>query len=485
MSLACAASLLGFLAGIGGSVPRSSSVTVNAVSTSSGLSTVSSSVTTASTSTQSYAQVSSTSGTVTAADTTDGGAATFAVTGFPTTLTAGQAANMQITLTNNAPATNDEGSALGIASATITFSGLSAPLAVSVQSVSRGSALVATSADGAEVTLSSSNIAPQAALQLSLTVTVPVGSGHQLDVATTVTPSSSKTDGDADDTFDPASQQTSISVQEPSYTLSFASAPTMAQVSQPFCPALTVQLDQGDSPAAVQNIPISLTGLAASGSSLLPELSGTTTAVTDQSGLATFGDCSAGVQIDNLGTFRLQASSTSPLVVDKAQSGSIMVLQSYVDCNGSCTVTVTSPATGVSSTIHATGNGKLGASFDENLNLGCASQVNPGPWDPLFIGGTAGLSGTVTMNFPKSIVNTQSNSGRPHMQICAQAGIAFQGLGGAQTMDGLVADCVDGTFPYTVGPTELGLCVLSRAKGNLGHETVTLLVSDLGDPSFW
>jgi len=430
--------------------------------------------------------VSNTSGTVTAAGTTDDGPGTFAVTGFPTNLTAGEATTMHVALTNNALTTNDEGSALDIASATITFSGLSAPLPVGVLSVSQGSATVATTADGAAVTLSSSNIAPQAALQLSLQVTVPVGSGHQLDVATNVTPSSSKTDGDGDDTFVPASQDTTIAVQEPSYTLSFATAPpAMAQVSQPFCPAVTVQLDEGGSPVAVQGIPVDIRGLAASSFGPLPELSGTTTSVTDQSGLATFGDCTAGLQVDNLGTFILQASSTSPLVVGSGPSRSIMVLQSYVDCSGSCSVTVTSPTTGVSSTIHATGDGKLGASFDENLNLGCASQVNPGPWDPLFIGGTAGLSGTVTMTFPKSIVNTQSNSGRPHMEICAQTGVAFQALGGAQTMDGLVADCVDGTYPYPVGTTELGLCVLSRVKGNLGHETVTLLVSDLGDPSFW
>lgn len=392
--------------------------------------------------------------------------AVYTVTISPQSLVAGTPTSMTVTLKNDAPATNDEGGILYITSAT-----------VAIGNLAQSSASIA-----------APGVKPGDSVAVNLTVTVPVGSGTQIAVTTNVTSFDTKSDVDGDDAFSPASKTFQLPVQEPIYTLAFAPGlPSLIQESQPFCPAVAVQLYQNGVPAAQPGIPVDITGLPVS-SGPAPTLAGDTATTTDSTGLAVFGSCSAGIQIDNLGTFALRASSTSQLVSGTATSGPIMVLQSYVTCTGSCTTTVTSPTTGVSSTINASGKGtfKLGASFGQGVGIGCASQVNPGPWDPIFIGGTSGISGTVTMSFPKEIVNTQSNSGRPHMKVCALAGLAFQALGGAATTDGLVQDCVNGSFPYAVGPTyPLGLCVMSRVKGSLGHETITLLVSDLADPSFW
>lgn len=425
---------------------------------------------------------STTTGTVTAADTTTEPSSTYTVSGLPASVVAGAATDIAVTVRNNAPAQNDEHSSLYIATLSLTFSGSPSVTGVSA---TQGSTSVSSGGGNTVVTVSTADVAPQASVSIRLALTVPFSAGSTINVTTNVTPSSSETDGDGDDTFAPATQVFPISVQ-PSYTLAFSTdPPAMAQESQPFCPEVAVQLEQGGSPVTVAGIPVQITGIAASAAGTLPVLSGTTTTSTNSQGVALFGSCSNGLQIDNLGTFALKAVSSSPLVHGTASSSSVQILQSYIQCNGSCSITVTSTETGVSSTIKATGNGHLGASFGQGLTLGCDSQVNQGgPWDPLFIGGSAGISGTVTMTFPKEIVNTQSNSGRPHMQVCAQAGVDFQNLGGTPTTDGLVPDCVDGTYPPgTAGM--LQLCVLSRVKGNLGHETVTLLVSDLGDPSFW
>jgi len=408
---------------------------------------------------------------------------------------AGVATPITVTLTNGVASANDEGSTLYIGSATVTMTvGELAPSAVSATTPG----WVATLASGtpAVVTLTPSSttdpgVAPGASVSVGFILTVPVGSGSHIAITTDATPSSTQSDGDFDDVFTPAMQSFPISVLEPSYTLGFSPAvPAVVQESQAFCGPVSVQLYQAGTRAAVSGIPVEITGAAVSPSAALPDLAGTSTVSTNSEGLAVFGDCSSGTQIDNLGTFALQATSSSPLVVGAVTSEPIMVLQSYTTCTDTCSVTVTSATTGVSATIKATGKGKfnLGASFGEGLTPACASQVNPGPWDPLFVGEASGVSGTVTMTFPKEIVNTQANSGRPHMQVCAHTSTSqeFQAIGGGATADGLVADCVNGTYPYNVqGTNLLGLCVQSRAKGSLGHETVVLQVSNLGDPSFW
>lgn len=391
----------------------------------------------------------------------------FTVSLSPPSVVAGAPTLVTATITNDAAPLNDEGSSLYILSATVAIGDL---------------------ADGS-ANVVSPGVQPGKSVSVGIVVTVPIGGGTLLAVTTDVTPYSSKSDGDGDDSFSPPSRVVYLPVVQPVYTLAFsAGLPGLVQASQPMCPPVGIQLYEGGSPAAVPGIPVEISGVAVAPSTTPPQLTGVTTSVTNSSGLAVFGTCSSGAQIDNIGTFALRAASTSPLVNGDAISTPITVLQAYITCTDNCTVTISSPATGVTSTVNASGRGgfKLGASFGEAASLGCAAQVNPGPWDPVFVTASPGVMGTVTMTFPKTIVNTQSNSGRPHMQVCAQTGTAFRALDGSASTDGLVADCADGTYPYTPSaPYPLGLCVLSRVKGSLGHETVTLLVSDLGDPHYW
>ena len=463
VSLAGAAALLAALGGpttartIGPTSPVSASLPADVATT--GSTTLASPVMAAATSTTS----------VSATATSTEPSSTYSVTVNPQSLLAGAPTAVTVTIKNDAPATNDEGGILYISSATVAIGSLA----------------------NAAADIPAPGVVPGGSVSVDLTVTVPVGSGTQIGVTTNVTSYSSKPDSggaDNDDTFAPASQTVYIPVQEPTYTLAFVPGlPSYVQESQPFCPVVAVQLLENGSPASESGIPVQLSGIASSASGTLPVLSGSVSTSTN-GGIAQFGTCSSGPQIDNLGTFALRASSTSPLVSGNATSGPITVLQNYISCTGSCSLTVTSATTGVSSTVDATGKGtfSLGASFGEGLTPGCASQVNPGPWDPVFITATPGVTGTVTLKFPKEIVNTQSNSGRPHMQVCAQTAEPFRSLDGVASTDGLVADCANGIYPYTPGGAyPLGLCVLSRVKGNLGHETVELLVSDLADPMYW
>lgn len=417
--------------------------------------------------------------------------ATYSASMLPTSVQAGMATPATVTLVNNVAGRNDEGSTLYIASATVTLSGVPRS-AVGIGAASPGwNAAFSTGSAAAVVVLTPTSagayIGPGGSLSLDLTVTVPVGDINQFTVTTGVTPSSSNTDSDNDDNFAPAAPIT-VSVVQPPYTLSFsAMPPTFVQESNSFC--TSVQLEQNGAAAHVAGIPVTVTGIAAPGYSVLPVLTGTTAADTNASGIASFGTCgSKPMSIGNVGTFELQAAS--PNAKGTATSSSFTVVQSLTSCYSACSVTLTSQLTGVSTTINASKQNtpfELAASFGEPANLGCLSQVNPGPWDPLFVGASSGVSGTVTLTFPKAIVNTQSNSGRPHMQICAVSVPTepFQAENGSASTDGLVTDCVNGTFPYSLATYPLGLCVLSRTKGSLGHETVVVAASDLSDPSFW
>ncbi|MGH9054272.1 MAG: hypothetical protein ACRDYY_00140, partial [Acidimicrobiales bacterium] len=314
---------------------------------------------------------------------------------------------------------------------------------------------------------------------------------------TAVTAYSSKPDNpaDADDTFSPATQSVDITVQQPVvYSLSFsAQPPRYVLESTPFCPVVSVS-------PAVAGVPVTIAGIPTPSGGTAPDLGGTLKETTGSSGVAAFGTvgssgtCASGLAVSNAGTFELQASTTDPSN-GPATSSQFTVLPGYYTlCSGSCSMSNTSTATGVTSTVDASGSGTfyLGTSF--GLGSGgltrstCGTDEIPSPFDPLatFTAGTTGsVSGTVTLNFPQPMVHSQPNDGRPHMQVCASATEDFQTASGTSAEVGLVADCVDGTYPYTPSSHLLGICVLSRAKGSLGHETITLKVSDLGDPDFW
>lgn len=164
----------------------------------------------------------------------------------------------------------------------------------------------------------------------------------------------------------------------------------------------------------------------------------------------------------------------------------------YQSCNGSCTLNATSPLTGTKGTADINGPTTTpflaSAAFGARGDLSCDSQVTTTPGDPLVVmtPGTA-ASGTVSMTFPKSVVNNLANNGTPLMQVCAGASYAFATAGGGSALyvqqdglyEGLLPDCPSGYS--TINPE---LCVVSRSK-NAANETIVIYVSNFEDPSFW
>lgn len=215
---------------------------------------------------------------------------------------------------------------------------------------------------------------------------------------------------------------------------------------------------------------------------------------TDANGMATFGTCASGLAATVVGlSFALSASS--PAASSAVTSTSFQVLQT---CSGSCTTTNNSGTTGTNSSVNAgdTGNFfQIFTTFGTGETLNCDSAVTaPGtPVDPLFVETqtTAGtVSGTVTLVFPKSVVNSLANNGTPLMAVCAGASHAFL----AQVdypgstdfpFQGLLYDCTDPAYLAGASGFTLQLCVQSRAKLAGGAEKIVVFTSDLSDPGYW
>lgn len=168
-------------------------------------------------------------------------------------------------------------------------------------------------------------------------------------------------------------------------------------------------------------------------------------------------------------------------------------------CAGSttCSLSGTSATTGTEASASLTYSSPYVAygSFGLTGQLTCDNQVTTTPGDPFLVEsfGTPAY-GTVSMTFPKSVVNNLANNGTPLMQVCARASYPFTTASGGQASqvgtsqyyDGLLPDCPSSVTATTVGTTLSPpvLCVLSRAK-KAANETIEIYVSDFSDPSFW
>lgn len=299
--------------------------------------------------------------------------------------------------------------------------------------------------------------------------------------------------------------------------LVFATQPTTVQVSSPpksfsyMCHPVAVQLvDPSGAPVAAPGVPVTLSPASGSdpglyyGTSSAPSV----TVTTDASGLATFGTCSSGLAATNVGSgYVLDASSP----VDESSTGTLNlvpsdpfdVAQSLQTCSGSCSSTVTSSATGTSATVDATGpqSFQLLTTFGYGYTLTCDSQVASAAADPLVVetpgtATTATVSGTVTMTFPKAIVNTVPDNGTPHMPVCIGATEPFPGSNTSpltnetEPYQGLIYDCSSSTYQADLntlsssGAPYLAVCVSSYSK-HAGNETLVLDESSLGDPVHW
>ncbi len=293
--------------------------------------------------------------------------------------------------------------------------------------------------------------------------------------------------------------------QQPSATigqsLPAASTPYFAY----FCNPIAVQLYSGATPVAVSGVAVTIQHAGTADPGLY---SGTTavgssgvTVNTDENGTATFGSCSSGLAATVVGlSFALQASS--PAAASAVTSTSFQVLQT---CVGSCTTKNNSNTTGTSSTVNAGDNGgvfQIFTTFGKGIVLSCDSAVTlpSTPVDPLYAitQSTGAVSGTITMVFPKSVVNSLANNGTPLMPVCAGASESFPAKGNPATglpwpgttafpYQGLLYNCTDATYLALVatGSYPVQLCVQSRAKIGGGAEQITVFASDLSDPSFW
>ncbi|HZS15313.1 MAG TPA: hypothetical protein VFC09_12010 [Candidatus Dormibacteraeota bacterium] len=293
--------------------------------------------------------------------------------------------------------------------------------------------------------------------------------------------------------------------QEPSATIGQSLPGATPPYVADFCNAVSVQLYNGATPVAAPGVPVTITYAGTADPGLYFDGAAVTapgaTADTDPTGLATFGDCSTGLGATVVGlSFALSASS--PAAASAVTSTSFQVLET---CIGSCTNNDKSNTTGTSATVNASDTGifQIFTAFGQGVVLSCDVAVTkPGtPVDPLFAetqttSGT--VSGTLTMVFPKSVVNSLANNGTPLMQVCAGASEPFPAKGDPSTglpwpgstafpYQGLLYDCTDSTYLALVATDTfpVQMCVQSRAKIGGGAERIVVFASDLSDPSFW
>lgn len=269
--------------------------------------------------------------------------------------------------------------------------------------------------------------------------------------------------------------------------------PPDVQVSTPFCPSVQLVDDQNQ-PVAAANVTVSIVpgtpdpGLFFAGrqvSSTSPA-----TALTNSAGTATFGSsaCASGLTATNLGpSFFL----TATLAAVSVNSSPFAVVQVAISCTGSCQASLASNSNKTTAGINASAPNNesflLAASFGQGMTLVCDGAVSTFTADPLVVStGAVPASGTVTMTFPKAIVNSVPDNGAPHMPVCTGAAVPFYGAQYYPQLtpeyQGLIPDCTDAG--YLAAPPSLQLfCVQSRAKQATGAETIVIQEnSSLSDP---
>jgi hypothetical protein len=223
------------------------------------------------------------------------------------------------------------------------------------------------------------------------------------------------------------------------------------------------------------------------------------------SGQAVFGNCSSGLAATNIGTGYF-LTATSSVAASPVSSSTFAVVQSFTQCFGpsSCSATVQSSATATQGEVTAadpkqttTQSFDLSATFGTGLQLACDGQVATSPADPLqVVTSTSAAGGSVTMTFPKAIVNSIVNNGTPQMPVCVGAMSPFAGSSPVTTggtspylypYEGLLYACDSSAYAsyMEANPGGLAICVSSYAKIHGGAETVVVSTSSLGDPMFW
>ena len=294
----------------------------------------------------------------------------------------------------------------------------------------------------------------------------------------------------------------SVAVVPPPVTLTFdPSPPALVQQSTAsatfyMCPAPVVQATADGFP--VPGVAVSVAPKSGTGD---PGLVGQTTVTTDRSGDATFGNtgCTTGLGATNVGSgYVLEA--TSATATAPAYSNAFAV--DPIVCNTTCTVTTTDGGITSKETANGTGLFGLTAAFEPGKVLGCDSSVSTLSPDPFVeTASNDGVSGTITLTFPKVIMNSVPDNGAPHMPVCAGAGLESP-FPGSTVVDpsvlgqslfpiqGLLLDCSDPVYQADILATNadgslkypLEMCVSSRARTPGGGEMVVITTNSLSDP---
>ena len=268
--------------------------------------------------------------------------------------------------------------------------------------------------------------------------------------------------------------------------------PTQQQYAE-MCPV--VQATSNGAP--VQGVQVTLQPDLTAGNPGLTFGSGQpSTVATDGNGNAQFGDCKTGIGATNAGSgFKLQA--TSPSAGGPVDSTAFTVTPNY--CVTQCIVTGTGKdGTSVTETANGVTFGLTDAFVGTTLSLKCDSQVATVAADPFDTTATSSdpVTGTISLTFPKAVVNSVPDNGAPHMPVCAGATTSFPGsarVTPAQASNpyiyqGLLLDCTDPVYLQDIANTALyplQMCVQSRAKLAGAKETVVIYSNSLSDPMAW
>lgn len=186
----------------------------------------------------------------------------------------------------------------------------------------------------------------------------------------------------------------------------------------------------------------------------------------------------------------------------------------------SCTPTATSSASKISASGSLSSTSQFGYIFNfsdpkaPQLLASCTDEAfgasaSPEPLVVQTFSSGAGVAKTITLTFPRKLVNLAPNNGTPFLDVCAGADAAFPAYGGTggtgwtggtgyYPFQGLLYDCTDQAYVDALNATTflsdgtrvptypLHMCVADRYKIAGGAETVVINVeSSTLDPSYW
>jgi hypothetical protein len=266
------------------------------------------------------------------------------------------------------------------------------------------------------------------------------------------------------------------------------------------CPPPVVQLlDAGGNPSRTQGRAVELRAATAEGAALA--LGGTTTAVTDAWGRATFGTCESGVTASQLG-FDHRLRAVSAALPDAVAPGSFDVLTVYGRCSGTdaCSTPLLGdgstraqlealPGPGAGSAVLTFNVGRFSEWTEDDL---ASCDPDPGPRGVSPERGVvtvdlAAHSKTIQLRWSKRAVQWHTNNGASQWVVCFSADYPWPRLVAGEFR--APADDVAGQPWYTGAllpcsdARTAGWPCLQRLGRNGGEQVATVRVPEIeGDP---